>query len=31
MIFFAMGDNRCRVRVSRKVVEFCSARVVSGT
>jgi hypothetical protein len=25
VIFFAMGDSRRRVRVGRKVVEFCSS------
>jgi hypothetical protein len=28
-ILFAMGDSRCRVRVGRKVVEFCSLLVWS--
>jgi hypothetical protein len=29
LILFAMGDGRSRVRVSRKVVEFCSSLVWS--
>ena len=29
VIFFAMGDSRRRVRVGRKVVEFCSSFVWS--
>jgi hypothetical protein len=29
VIFFAMGDCRRRVRVGRKVVEFCSSLVWS--
>jgi hypothetical protein len=29
VIFFAMGDSRRRVRVGRKVVEFCSSLVCS--
>jgi hypothetical protein len=29
VIFFAMGDSRRRVRVGRKVVEFCSSLVWS--
>jgi hypothetical protein len=27
VIFFAMGDSRRRVRVGRKVMEFCSSLV----
>jgi hypothetical protein len=29
VIFFATGDSRSRVRVGRKVVEFCSSLVWS--
>jgi hypothetical protein len=29
VIFFAMGEGGCRVRVGRKVVEFCSSLVWS--
>jgi hypothetical protein len=29
MIFFAMGDCRRRVRVGRKVVQFCGSLVCS--
>jgi hypothetical protein len=25
VIFFSMGDSCCRVRVGRKVVEFCGS------
>jgi hypothetical protein len=29
VIFFAVGNSRCCVRVGRKVMEFCSSLVCS--